>query len=232
MKPMHELFCREYVRDWNASRAYVAAGFSPNGAGQSAHTLLKSPEVADWIEKHKAQITAKIDLKVEDVVRAITEVITADPRELTETRIGACRYCHGLDHQYQRTPQEFRDHVAAWERRENTPGKATGQPLNIQGGDGYKRFVEPHPECPECEGQGIAHTIIKDTRKLSASAARLYAGVKQGKHGIEVLTQSKDKAIEQAAKYLGMNKEQVLVGNAPAGLTHFYPPQEDKASDE
>lgn len=222
MTPQQELFCREYCRDWNATRAAIAAGYSQRSAGQLGHELLKNHDVAAWVEREKARATSKVELCVEDVVRSIADVIKADPRELSETIIGACRYCHGEDHMYQCTPQEFRDRYAAWEQRERNPAKATGEPFQFLGGDGFKRYREPHPECPECEGDGVLHTRFKDTRKLSASAANLYMGVKQTASGIEILTRSKDKAIEQAAKYLGMNKEQLLVGDAPSGLGHFY----------
>lgn len=60
LTPMHHRFIAHYVaRPHNASAAYIAAGYSPQGARQSAHNLLKDPlikaEVARLIEeKHKA----------------------------------------------------------------------------------------------------------------------------------------------------------------------------------
>jgi phage terminase small subunit len=51
LNPQQELFAHEYVKDYNATRAYVAAGYSENGAGQSAHVLLKNPEISELVKK-------------------------------------------------------------------------------------------------------------------------------------------------------------------------------------
>jgi phage terminase small subunit len=58
--PQHEAFLLHYVaRPHNATAAYIAAGFSPNGAAQSVNQLLKDQLIRDRLkvlieEKHKA----------------------------------------------------------------------------------------------------------------------------------------------------------------------------------
>jgi len=49
LSPKQERFCLEYIKDLNATSAYLRAGYSKKGAGQSAHTLLKNPEIAKRI---------------------------------------------------------------------------------------------------------------------------------------------------------------------------------------
>jgi len=44
-------FCEEYVIDWNATRAAIAAGYSDRTAGQTGHENLKKPEIQSYIEK-------------------------------------------------------------------------------------------------------------------------------------------------------------------------------------
>lgn len=222
LTPRRKRFVTEYCIDWNASRAAIAAGYSAASATAIACELLTFPDVIAEVEKRKAVIATKAELKVEDVVRSIAAVIRADPRELTETHMGACRHCWGAYHLYQYKPQEFRDAYAAWQRGEANIKTKTSEPFDAKGGDGYLMKRDPHPECPECEGRGTPYTVIKDTSLISADAAQLFMGVKQTANGVEILTRSKDKAIEQAARYLGMNKEQVLTITAPSGLGHFY----------
>lgn len=45
MTPKQERFCQEYVKDYHATNAYVRAGYSENGAAQSASTLLTNPKI-------------------------------------------------------------------------------------------------------------------------------------------------------------------------------------------
>ena len=40
-----KIFCREYVIDWNASRAAREAGYSENTAGEIGHENLKKPQI-------------------------------------------------------------------------------------------------------------------------------------------------------------------------------------------
>lgn len=60
LNAMHEDFLLRYVaRPSNATAAYIAAGFSPGGARQSAHRLLQDPLIAKRLkqlveEKHRA----------------------------------------------------------------------------------------------------------------------------------------------------------------------------------
>lgn len=51
-----------------------------------------------------------------------------------------------------------------------------------------------------------------DTRKLKGSAKVLYAGAKQTRNGIEILTRDKDAAVVNLARYLGMMVDKELSG--------------------
>lgn len=56
MNAKHERFIVEYLKDLNASKAYVRAGYAKAGAGQSAEKLLKKPEIKAAIAKAQAKV--------------------------------------------------------------------------------------------------------------------------------------------------------------------------------
>lgn len=46
-----KIFCREYILDWNATRAAKAAGYSEDTAGAIGHENLNKPEIQDQIKE-------------------------------------------------------------------------------------------------------------------------------------------------------------------------------------
>jgi phage terminase small subunit len=199
------------VEFFNATEAYMLAypSSTRRSAGPSASVLLDDPRIAAAVTAKQAERRERAGLTAVEVVQHIRQLAEADPRELTEYRVGACRYCHGYDHKYQRRPSEFdaalRLHIA--DREALRRPDPLGLDFDAQGGVGYRRDREPHPDCPECEGRGEGYEIIKDTRKLSPAAARLYSGIKRTKEGIEVKTRNQDKALEMAGKNTGVIKD-------------------------
>jgi hypothetical protein len=85
------------------------------------------------------------------------------------------------------------------------------------GGDGYNRKREPNPECPECFGDGVNVLFYHDTRKLTPGAKAVYAGVKEGKEGVEVKVHSKERALEMLGKHLGMFVEKKEISGPGGG---------------
>lgn len=153
----------------------------------------------------------RVKLTADDVVRHVSEITEADPRELTEYYRGACRYCYGNGFLYQRTPREYRDDYLAFDASRKKAGSA--QTFDDQGGLGFSPKRDPHPDCPECFGDGQGYSFIKDTRRLSPSAARLFRGVKETRNGIEILTRDQDGAVKLLGEHLGaFNKRVELTG--------------------
>jgi len=197
-------FVSEYATDWKAGAAYRRA-FDYDGpfSNQYAYRLLQKPSVKIEVDKLRQGVLTAARLRVEDVVNDALQVMTADPRELFEIRQAACRYCHGENHRYQRTQNEY----------ENDQRKTN---FEHQGGMGFNPRLDPHPDCPECFGVGETVEELKDVRFLSPSAAALYFGGKRGKHGLEINLRSKDAARETLARFLGMNKETIKLQNVKA----------------
>ncbi|AJI88865.1 Uncharacterised protein [Yersinia kristensenii] len=63
--------------------------------------------------------------------------------------------------------------------------------------------------------EGRAH--FHDSRDLSISARRLYAGVKQGKFGLEVITRNQDDALKMVGQHLGMLKNKTEISGPDGG---------------
>lgn len=197
LNPRQIRFAREYCVDFNATSAYIRAGYSEEGAGQSGHTLLKDPKIRARIEIFKARQAAKAEVDVALVVRELLAIATADPRKLTQTRRGCCRYCWGIDHKREWTEAEYATAL-------NEALTCMLLPPDFEGGLGYRFTRTPCPECPMCAGEGLTRTWIADVRDLDEVTARLYVGVKQTKDGIEVKQADRIKAIELLGRYLGM----------------------------
>lgn len=198
LSPKQERFCQLVLITENGAEAARQAKYAPRRAKQRAAELLRLPQVQARIAQLRAERTKRLEIKADDVLRELWAIAKADPRELIEYRVGACRYCHGVGHKYQRTPAE----------RERDQ-KAQGSAFDELGGAGYNRNQPPHPECPECHGLGEGFTVVKDQRIASPAAARLLAGVKETKEGIEVKMHDPQAALVSVGKHLGMFTERV-----------------------
>lgn len=172
--------------------------------------IMRRPEVQAYIDAAITARNAAVNITAEDVLRDLVEVKDTSANDLIEWRVGACRYCHGEGFKYQRRPQEYREALEAYLFL-HSADDPLGMHFDMQGGVGYTRRRAPHPDCPECDGEGTGHEYVKDTRKLSKGAHTLYAGVKRGKNGIEVLMRSKDKAIDLLARHTGVAKDNVTL---------------------
>lgn len=213
----HERFCQEYLVDFNASQAAIRAGYSKRSAGSQAHDLLKKPDIQARLAELKAEIAAKLEIDQEAVFRRWWETATADPNELTQHRRGACRYCHGADFHYQwKTLREFTAAYDLWEAREPAQGASrrdvaehnAARPID-DGGYAYRLTNDPNPDCPECEGLGVPYVYLADTRTLSPQARLLFSGVKETRHGVEIIMADQQKNLELVARRLGMLKDEV-----------------------
>jgi hypothetical protein len=204
---------------FNLADAYMAAYGVANReyAAKEGWALLQIPEVAEAVEKGKAERLAKMELDAQAVLRDIALGVQSDGSELVEHVLDCCRYCHGDGHKYQFTPAEFEERLAAYLRAD---AERKGGPRDPQGlafvekygcSIGYDPRRPPADDCPECFGRGIPRVLAKDTRFLSEAGRRAYAGAKYGKHGVEILTRDRDKALDLAAKHTGVAKEHLKI---------------------
>ena len=211
-------FVEEYCVDENATRAAIRAGWPTSWAHVAACRLLKDANVQELITEQKARVAQEARIEAADILRQWYDVATADPSKLQRVRRVNCRYCHGEGHRYQWKAREYAEACDQAARDERPPPDCSG-------GFDFNRIAEPHPDCPECEGEGVEDVVIADVELLTGPERRLYAGVKQTRNGPEVVMRDQDKARDNIAKYLGLLVERKeLTGKDGRPLIPEMPP--------
>lgn len=214
LTPKQRRFVNEYCVDENATQAYIRAGYAQEGAGQSAHNLLKKSEIAGAIKERMEELAVAASITPEWVVGQWAKIATADASALVSVRRTNCRHCRGFGHQYQWTEAEYSKAVdVACDTGKEAP--------DGMGGFGFDPNATPNMDCPECGGQGIADVHVADTRKVRSP---LYAGAERTRNGIKVNMRDQDAAVSNLARYLGMmvdRKEISGPGGGPVALAHL-----------
>lgn len=195
-------FVEEYLVDLNGTQAAIRAGYSAKTAEQMAYQLLQKTSVKKAISAARKDQQDRTEITADRVLREAWNILTADARELVQVKVGCCRHCWGEGHRYQRTLAEYNFDRAEWLAKREA-GK-TSEDFEEQGGIGFDTLRPPHPECPECGGDGYSRVVLADTRKISPAAAALYAGAEQTKYGLKVVMHDKVAAMEKLFKHLGL----------------------------
>lgn len=215
----HERFCQEYLVDMNQTQAFIRAGYAKNSAHSNATRLMAKNTIQARIKELISEQSARLEAEADKVFKRWWDTAHADPNEVVQHRRGACRHCHGTDHEYQwRTTREFLKACRKWEaERPSTDAPDAARALHDNrkpddlGGYGYRATEAPDPDCPECDGLGFGWVYVPDTRELSEAGRLLYEGVKETKDGIQVTISDRAKALENVARRLNMFKGEVVV---------------------
>lgn len=67
-------FCEEYVVDWNATRAAIAAGYSEKTAYSIGQENLKKPEIAEYLEEIQKDLTKLAGVSALQNMRLLWEI--------------------------------------------------------------------------------------------------------------------------------------------------------------
>lgn len=197
MNDLQRAFVREYLVDLNAEGAARRAGYSPKNARANSYKLLADPTISAAIAATQAERARRTEITADAVLRRWWDIATADANDLVQFRRRCCRHCWGQDHAYQWTRPEY-------EAAQRRAAAGKGPEPDAVGGLDYDRTREPNPGCPECRGEGVGAVHIADTTRVPGPGRLLYAGVKEGKDGLEVKLQDQAKALEMVARHLGM----------------------------
>ena len=209
-------FVEEYLVDLNATQAAIRSGYSQTTAGQQGFELLKKPEIAAAIKVAMDDRASRTEITQDKVLRRWWDIATADVNDLIQYRRTSCRHCHGIDHAYPWVDESEYERAVARVLAEAKEDETPILPTN-EGGYGFDSKADPDDGCPKCRGEGIGEVFAADTRKLRGGARMLFDGVKQTKDGFEIKVQSREKALEQVARHLGMFKDKVELSGPNGG---------------
>jgi len=80
----NELFCQEYLKDINATQAYIRAGYNPKNVSQCASMLLAKPHVRARVDQLLAERSARTGVTQDRVVRELARIAFLDPTQLVD----------------------------------------------------------------------------------------------------------------------------------------------------
>jgi len=204
------LFVAEYLKCLNATEAARKAGYSTKTAMWQGPQLLQKTHVAAAIEEQQRARLQRLKLDADGLTRLWSKVALADANEVVQHRRDCCRHCWGVDHAYQYTPAEFnKERIRHEQQRADILAKG-GTDIGefpSQQGNWFDARKRPNPECPECFGNGVPDVFIVDTRDLSEDGRALFAGVKEGRDGIEVKLHDQQAASEKLGRALGVFRD-------------------------
>jgi len=213
LNDMQARFVSEYLIDMNRVAAYKRAGGKGEGntAYVAASRMYRNDKVSRAIRDALAARERRTQITQDAVLKMWWELATADATQITEHRRLCCRHCWGFGHQYQ-----WRDAVEFEEAGAEAKEKKKAAPRD-DGGYGFDATLDPNPECPRCNGMGVSRAFFHDTRDLHGAARRLFAGVKEGRFGLEVQMRNQDEALKMVAQHLGMLKNRTELTGADGG---------------
>ena len=79
----HDVFCREYIKDLNASQAAIRAGYSAKTANRTGSFLLSNPDIQARIEELKAGRVEEVRIDANYVLKRLIEI---EERDVADTR--------------------------------------------------------------------------------------------------------------------------------------------------
>ena len=219
-------FVEHFLRYRNATQAYKHASGKGNGiayftAAQEGAKLLRDARVQSAIRAGAKEAFKDTSASVGWLLQRFLDVATADPRELIGLKIGACRYCHGEGHGYQWREREYAEALRdAEEASASAPRFAAPVRFpDIAGGLGYNATRPPHPDCPQCHGEGLERFVPRDTDNLSDQALLLFGGVKvKPNGGYEIIIADRQKALENVGRIMGAFTDKVQHSGAIGAL--------------
>jgi hypothetical protein len=199
-------FAYWFVKTRCRVEAYRLAEFEGEGntAYVGASRLYRKDKVQRAIRDLEKKVAKRYQVEFDDLIDQLVAIINADPNALAQYRRVNCRHCWGEGYKYQ-----WRDLDEQLKSEEKTEADDKPPP-DFSGGIGFVENMDPNPDCPRCNGEGIGETFFADTRDLGGAERQLFAGVKESKFGIEILAEDKKAARAQLLQLLTHRRSEQL----------------------
>lgn len=206
LTPKQEAFARCLAEMGNAAAAYrkvynVGERTLPASVWASASKLAALPQVRAKLRVFQEQAALETIISVREALQHQLDIATANPNDIVRVVARCCRYCHGVNNQYQwKDEAEFLAECTKFSADES----GTMAMPSEEGGHGFNGALEPNPICAHCYGVGHEQVVIADTTKLEGKALKLYASAKQDRWGaIEVKLHDQQAAWDKVCRMLG-----------------------------
>ncbi len=213
-----EVLAQEFIKSRDKEAAWRIAYDQPDAppgtAANRAREAFRSPVLKDRIEELLyAEETDAAPFARQTAIDRLLGMLQADPNELIAVRVGACRYCHGNDHEYQWDRREYRLAMKEVDvfNKDKPPKMAAKDYPDCAGGFGWDRAADPHPNCPDCSGEGVSRIVMKNTEELSPGARLIYGGVKQTAQGLQIIMADKVKVLDMLLRVIGGYDDKIRV---------------------
>lgn len=206
-----------YLKTGNKSEAKRIAGM------EYGRDPFKSVNVRRAVNEGMRPKFDKAGISFEKHLEYVASIAYGDPSEIAEIVKVNCRFCHGVNHEYQFKDSEYADllekDMKEFMKVNNIVGRATKQtlieeygyqPLPTKGGLGFNSFNEPDAMCPECYGEGQDQIVVHP----SATTHPLFAGVSYDKNNnLIVKFRNQDAALEHMSRLMGflIDKTEVTI---------------------
>lgn len=82
LNPKQQRFVEEYLTDLNATQAAIRAGYSARSARVTSCRLLAQANIALAIQRRRTQVSERLDVTVERVLKEFARLAFFDPRKL------------------------------------------------------------------------------------------------------------------------------------------------------
>jgi phage terminase small subunit len=82
LKGKAQVFVREYLRDCNATRAAIAAGYAASSASQAGSRLYRNVKVRSEIERLTSKRLIDLEIDAKRVLRGLAQLAFYDPRQM------------------------------------------------------------------------------------------------------------------------------------------------------
>ena len=118
LTPKQELFCREYLVDFNATQAAIRAGYSKKAAGQQGAENLKKPNIKRFLAEAQSKRAKRLEISAERVAEELARIGFSNIADVVEWDGNGIRIKDGaaIDGDALRAVSEISENKEGWRK--------------------------------------------------------------------------------------------------------------------